>query len=153
VSRRPKIKSIYTKAALTLVLYYTLSRVVFLSSLASQNVLVTFGGPMVYGAIAGATFLYIFSHEDFFAFAKIIEKKEKQAEKRWLKRLHHHGKSATALAVGTFGGPILGALTAQLLLRAHSNRFRYALVLFSSIPSTFFSMGIAKGLFTIATPW
>ena len=141
-------KRIYLQAAIALVIYYAFSRIIFLRSLVSPNPLINIGGPAVYGAIASIVFLYLFSHEDFFAFAKIIEKKEKKAERKWLHRLHHHGKSATTVAIGTFGGPILGALSARLLLNNHSSRFRYALLVLTSIPSTFFSMGIAKGIFT-----
>ena len=151
MSKKRKINfkhRIYLHAAIALAIYYTFSRIIFIGSLVSPSLLVNFAGPAIYGATASVIFLYIFSHEQFFAFAKVIEKKEKKAEDKWLKKFEHHGSAVTTALVGTIGGPIFGALTARFLLADHSNAYKYILLILTSIPSTLFSMGMAKGVFS-----
>lgn len=140
-------KKIYWQALAVLAVYFAFSNTVFVHFAFLDNRVISYGVPMVVGAVAGVIFLYIFSHEDFFSFAKDLEKREMKAEKKWLKHFVHFGKLSTTFAVGTVGGPILAALTIRLLLSA--SRYRYVWVILANIPSTIFSVGIAKGAISI----
>ena len=146
-ARNKKLKSIHLQVALVLIFYLLVSNTIFLKAAIHRNVLISFALPMIFGGLASAIFLYLFSHEDFFYFAQALQKKQMRVEQRWLRRFQRFGKSFTTLGIGTLGGPILGALTARLLL--NQEKYKYHLVVFSAIPSTFFWMSLTRGAFGI----
>lgn len=131
----------------TMASYFMIGNLILFKYIRSANPLIAYGVPMMYGAISSVVFLYIFSHDDFFKFAKAIEKAEEKQEKKWLRRFKHGGKATTTFAIGALGGPIFAALTARFLLTA--SRFRYLVVLLANIPSTMISVGLIKGVITI----
>jgi len=142
-----KIKRIHVIAVLILAVYYSISKMVFITTIVNPNLFVYFFGPYFFGATASVIFLYVFSHEEFFSFAKEIEKKNMKKEKKLLHRFKHHGKIASTLAIATVGGPVFSALTTRLLL--NNFRHKYLLVFIGNIPATILGVGIAKVLFHI----
>lgn len=137
-------RPIYLKAAAALLIYSILSKAVFASSLIRSNLIESLLYPMVFGMVSSCVFLYIFSHDDFIKIAKEIEKKEERSEKSWLKRMRHTSKIVSTLIIGTLAGPILSAFTTRILLINY--KYKYPLVVFINIPSTLFSVGLAKEL-------
>lgn len=149
MSAKTKIKIIHFWAVATIVLYLLFSKVVFIHSFVFSNLLISFPGPFIFGAVSGLIFLYLFSHEDFFPVAREIEKEEEKAERKWLKRLKHHSKLFICLVVGAIGGPIFGALSVRFLIHRHSFWYKYAIMTFSNIISTVLSVGITRGVIRI----
>ena len=139
-----KLKKIHIKASFILFFYLIVSKTIFIRFALVDNIFVSYGIPMVYGSISGIIFLYLFSHEDFFGFAKEIEQKEIDKERRWLRMFSRFGKIGSVFFVGTVGGPIFSALTTRLLLE--TARYRYILVVLVNIPSTLFIVGGARGI-------
>ena len=127
---KKNIKKIYLQAIVAVFVYVGLGHVILISSALSQNMIRSYGVPLAYGILGGISFLYIFSHEDFFKFAKVIEKREQKHEKELLRLLKHHGKIWTTMTVGSIGGPIFGALTTRLLLA--TSKYKYLVVTFST---------------------
>lgn len=138
------LKPIHLQAIVFLVLYNLISKTVFFKSLSSNNLLINFFGPYVFGVVAGIVFLYLLSHEDFFHFMKDVEKIEKKKEKSLLKKYIHHGKILATLIITTLGGPIFGAITIRLILPKYKHNL--ILLAIGSIFSTLLTVGIAKGL-------
>ena len=144
---KSKKKKIYWQVLFVLAIYFGLSNIVFIRFSLLENPIISYGVPMIVGAVSGVIFLYIFNHEDFFSFARELEKRELKTEKKWLKHFVHLGKLSTTVAVGTVGGPIFVALTIRLLL--NTSRYRYVWAILISIPSTLFSVGIARGAISV----
>lgn len=136
-------KTIYIKAIVFLIFYFIASKSIFLNAFISQSLIIAFLTPMLFGAISGIIFLYLFSHEDFFRFAKLIEKKKIKSEKRLEHKFIKFGRVIASIIIGTVGGPILSALSVHILIA--KSPYRYWIVFFSAIPSTIFTMGLAKG--------
>jgi cytochrome c biogenesis protein CcdA len=141
-----KLHRIHFQAGLVLVLYLIVSKTVFFGALTHQNIFISFLAPLIFGSLAGLVFLYLFGHENFFPFAREIEREEKKDEKKWQKIFSHHGKSFISIAIGIIGGPILGALAIRLLIHKRNFWRKYLLILISEIISTFFYIGVLKGL-------
>lgn len=144
-----KIKGVHLQAVLVLIVYLVLSKINLVASSASGLWWISFFGPFAFGALAGLTFLYLFSHEDFFPVAREIEKKEKKEEEKWRVRLAHHSKVFICLAVGTLTSPVLSSLTARLLIHKHKFWYKYAVVVLGEIFSTVLYVGLIKGLIKI----
>jgi len=142
-----KNKPLYLEAFIFLLFYFIVSHIVFVRSLLQGNLFIMFLVPTIMGSIAGMIFLFLFNHEDFFKFAKIIEKRQEKREKKWLLKFRHSGKIVTSFALGIIGGPVLTALTVRILLKRY--KYRYPLVAIINIPSALFSIAIAKGFFSI----
>lgn len=143
--RNFKISWIHIQAVVVIILYYVFSKAVMIRSLYSNNFLIHFLGPFLYGTISGFVFLYIFSHENFFPVAREIEKEEKKKEIKWHKRLSHHSSRFICLVVGIFAGPILTAFTIRLLIHKHDIWYKYSIIIISEIISTIFYILLAKG--------
>ena len=137
-------RPIHLQAIIFLIVYNLLSKTIFIKSILSNNYLVNFFGPYLFGVVFGSIFLYLLKHEDFFHFMKEVEREEKGKEKKFLKKFLHHGKVLATLIITAIGGPIFGALTIRLLLP----RYKYSLPLLyiGNIFSTILNVGIAKGL-------
>ena len=71
----------------------------------------------------GVLFLYMFSHEDFFKFAKEIERKQKKSEKIWERKFLQYGKITTIFVIAIVGGPILAALAIRFLLSRYKHKY------------------------------
>lgn len=139
--------SIYFKASLLLGLYLILSWAIFGIALSQADLRFAFLLPIFFGVVMSTGFLYLFTHESEFRLARVIEKKEKKAERTWLKRFAHFGKTSATFLIAMLGGPLPGALSAALLLPHY--KYKYQLVALANIPSVFFYVGLAKGLFKI----
>lgn len=113
----------------------------------STHGFVTWALPMSWGIFSGVLFLYIFRHDKVIRIARVLEEKEEAAEKRWLKHFAKSGKVASSLFIGLLAGPILGALTIQILLPRY--KYKYLLIVIIQIVSTIFYVSISKGAFHI----
>lgn len=141
--KKPLLRSVHLQAIVLMLFYTLLSKFIFVKSITSDSYYINFFGPYIYGVVAGAIFLYLFSHEDFFHFIKDIEKQQKTKESKYLKKYIHYGKVICSLIVATVGGPVFSALTVRLLL----NRvwFKYILIAIGNIPSTVLAVAMGKG--------
>jgi hypothetical protein len=139
----PKIKiSIIIKASLLLIIHYLISKPIFIVSLASRNPLIFLGGPTLNGIVTAIIFLHIFSDKAFLRVGNVIRKKENKENKIRLKVLLPLGKFVTLLVIGIVGGPIAAAFIVRLLFS--KSKYKYLLVILPCLPSTIFSMGLAK---------
>lgn len=139
-----KIHNIHILAVVILTSYLTLSKINYVHALTNVNHIFTFFQLYIYGSFFAVLFLFIFSHEHFFKFAKDLENTEKKKEKAYLDKYLHFGKVLSTFIIGTIGGPIFGSLSARLLI--NKNKFKYLIVVLANIPSTFIAMGLGKGI-------
>lgn len=147
VNKKLKIHWTHLFAVGLLTLYFIVSKVNLAQAFLKDDLILTFIQLFAFGTVFSFIFLYIFSHEKFFPFAKEIEKKEEEKEKSYLKKYLKHGKIAATFLIGVIGGPVFLSLTTRLLL--NSFRFRYLFVLITSFASTLVTLGAGKGLFLI----
>ncbi len=145
VNRGFKFHWSHAFAVIVLVGYFSLSKINLAHALLNKNASISFLQIYLFGVFFACLFLYIFSHEKFFPFAKEIEKKEEKKERKYLKKYIHHGKVLATFIIGTLGGPVFSSLTARLLLN-QTNLFKYFVVIVANIPSTIFTVGILKSL-------
>ena len=124
-------------------IHSVLSWGVLLVSAKSDLVIFSIGLPFVYGIFSGIIFLFIFTHDRILKFARLLEEREEHVEKRFLKSFAHHGRILTSVAIGVFGGPILGALTVRMLLTRYP--YKYGVVILSSLISTSFYVFFLQG--------
>lgn len=123
--------------------YFVLSKVNLLNALARESLFERFLQIYLFGIIFACIFLFLFSHEKFFPFAREMEKTQSKKEKKYLKKYIHHGKVLGTFIIGTIGGPVFSSLTARLLLNTY--HFKYLLVILCNIPSTILTVGIGSG--------
>lgn len=124
-------KVVYLKALGVWLAYTVGGKLIFLGQMVNRSWLEAYGVVGSAAAIFGAVFLYLFSHEAFFKFARVIEKKEQKQEKRWLGRFSHTGRIVATLIIGILAGPLFSALTARMLLPRH--RLKYQVVVGASL--------------------
>ena len=134
-------------AIVTLIGYFVLSKINMVHALMKNNIIESFLQLYLFGIFFACLFLYLFSHEKFFAFVKEIEKEEEKEEKKYLKKYIHHGKILAIFIIGTIGGPIFSSLTTRLLLNNYA--FKYLLVILANIPSTILIVGIGNGFINL----
>lgn len=127
--------------------YFVLSKINLVSAIANQNLVNSFLQLFIFGTIFTYLFLFIFSHEKFFPFAKVIEDKEKAKEKTYLKKYLHHGKLLGTFIIGVLGGPVFLSITIRLLL--NGLKYKYIFILFTSFVSTLLTFSVSKGLVKI----
>ncbi len=142
-------RPIHLQALVALVIYNILSKWFFFKFVLSQNLFISLIGPYIYGVIAGVLMLYLFSHEDFFPWAREIEKNEDEKEKKWLHKFIHHGKILATFIIGTIGGPIFTALTLRILFHKKPFLFKFLLLAIINLPATILSVSLAKGIIRI----
>jgi len=135
-------------AIVTLVGYFVLSKIYTVHALMKSNIIESFLQLYLFGIFFACLFLYLFSHEKFFTFAKEIEKKEEEKEKKYLKKYTHHGKILATFIIGAIGGPVFSSLTARLLLNNYVF-FKYLLVILANIPSTILIVGVSSGFINL----
>ncbi len=142
-SRKPFFRKIHFQALLFLVIYTILSKFLFIRAVTLDNIAIGFLIPYLYGVAAGAIFLYLFNHEDFFHFIKDVEHREEKKEKSLLKKYLHYGKILSTLIIAAVGGPVFAALTIRFLL----NKFwyKYIILAVGNIASTLLAISLAKG--------
>ncbi len=127
--------------------YFVLSKVNLLNSLNRDTLAISFIQIYLFGIFFSCLFLFIFSHEKFFTFATEIEKEEKKKEQKYLKKYLHHGKVFTTFIIGMIGGPVFSSLTARLLINNYW--YKYLVIILANIPSTIFTVGLAKPFVSI----
>lgn len=124
--------------------YFVLSKVNMVHALSRGGIVESFSQLYFFGVFFACSFLYIFSHEKFFPFAKDMEEKQKKKEKEYLRKYLHHGKVFGIFLIGAIGGPVFSSLTARMLL--NNFWYKYLIVLLANIPSTIITVGIGKGV-------
>lgn len=129
--------------AIFLGIYYVSSWGILFIATKSDNLLVSFGLPLVFGTCVGAFLLYIFNHDNAIKIAKFLEDKERKVEQKWLKRFAKTSKFVASIAIATFGGPILGALTVRILLPKY--KYRYFVMFLGNLISTIYFILFLKG--------
>lgn len=122
--------------------YFVLSKINLLNSLTRDSLMVSFIQIYLFGIFFSCLFLFLFSHEKFFTFASEIEKGQKKKEQKYLKKYVHHGKILATFIIGMIGGPVFSSLTARLLINNYW--YKYLVVILANIPSTIFTVGVAK---------
>ncbi|MFA6007531.1 MAG: hypothetical protein WC784_02710 [Candidatus Shapirobacteria bacterium] len=140
-------KWIHLETIAVLVGYFLVSNFILVKSLAHANVYVSFLVPLIFGVGSSWTFLYLFSHQDFWHFIKNLADQEKKQENKYLGKFKHYGKIFTCILISAFGGPIFLALTTRFLFSEKENR--YLIVTASNIVSTLLIVAVAKGFLGI----
>lgn len=146
-NKKNLLRPIHFQTLLFTVAYIVLSKFIFIKSITSGNLFISFLGPFTFGIITTLVFLFFFNHEDFFHFIKGVEYKEKKTEKKFLKQYYHHGKILACVLVGIIGGNFFLALTIRLLINKFS--YKYLVMIVSVFISTLASVGLAKGFFSL----
>lgn len=139
-----KFKSIHIQAVLVLILYNIISKANLAHAFIRSDFLISFLQVYGFGVLATFAFLYLFSHEDFFTFARELERNEERGERKYLHKFKHLGKLLATIAIGIIGGPIFLALTLRLFF--HKHKIQYALIFLIIFISTLFGFGAIKGL-------
>lgn len=131
-------------AVLVLSGYFVISKINTAHAFLRDDLRTTFMQLFIFGTVFSFIFLYIFSHEKFFPFAREIEKKEEEKEKSYLKKYIKHGKMIATFIIGVIGGPIFLSLTTRLLLNGF--KFRYLFILVTIFISTLVTLGAGRSL-------
>lgn len=147
IKSKNKLHWSHLMAVGVLAFYFIISKVNLAHAFLNNNIVNTFIQLFAFGTVFSFVFLYIFSHEKFFPFAKEIEKKEEAKEKSYLKKYLKHGKIIATFLIGVIGGPVFLSITTRLLL--NDFRFRYLFVAITSFVSTAVTLSAGKGLFLI----
>lgn len=137
------LKPIYLQALIVYLIYTLLGKYLLITGILADNSTFAYFIQMALSAAFAAIFLYLFSHEDFFRFAKVIEKKESEKEKKYIKKYLHLGKHLAVLVIGILAGPLFAALSARFLI-PHSP-YRYLLVIIASSVSSLIWLGFLRG--------
>ena len=143
IRQKFRFKAIHLQAVLVLILYNIISKANLAHALIRNSFVVSFLQVYGFGILATFAFLYLFSHEDFFTFAKEIEKKEEKGERKYLHKFKHLGKILATFLIGSIGGPIFLALTLRIFFHKHS--LKYLLIILVIFISTLFGFGLLKG--------
>lgn len=138
---------IHFVAGLILGSYFLLSKINTLYALTNKNYLFSFLQLFIYGLFFSYLFYFIFSHDNFFAFAKEIEKKEKLKEKNYIHKYLHHGKILATFLIGVIGGPIFLSLTLRFLLNNYKHK--YLFIFITCVVSTLVTFFLGQGLFKL----
>lgn len=139
------IKSIHFKAVAIWVIYTLITKGSLLVGISksvpglSAYVLNTF-----FSILFGCLFLYFFSHEDFFKFAKELEKKNSKNEKKWEQVFKHYSKITTSILIGLAAGPLVAALVVRFLLPKYKHK--YLIIGLSSSLSAIFWLSVTRGV-------
>ncbi len=120
----------------------------FLGSVSSLNIYLI---NVLLSVIFGISFLFLFSHEDFFKFAKEIERKNSKQEKKWEHRLLHYGKFLSSFVIGIISGPLIAALAIRFL--QPKSKYKYPLIILTSALSAFFWLWAARGVIIWRLPF
>lgn len=142
--KKHKFHWIHLIAVFVLGGYFVLSKVNLVHALSANNFISSFLQLYLFGIFFACLFLFVFSHEKFFPFAKEIESEEKKKEQKYLKKYLHHGKILATFVIGAIGGPIFSSLTTRLLLNKYA--FKYILVILANIPSTVLTVVVSRGI-------
>ncbi|KKQ92699.1 MAG: hypothetical protein UT17_C0001G0078 [Candidatus Woesebacteria bacterium GW2011_GWB1_39_10] len=140
-------KSVHLKALFVWIVYSVITKASFLAGSIKTEVMSAFSLNVFLSVFFGILFLYFFSHEDFFKFAKEIENKNIKSERRWEHRFLHYGKLTSAILIGVATGPLIGALAARFLLVKF--KYKYLTVSLSSALGSIFWLGVARGIIRI----
>jgi len=146
-NKKPKLHWSHISAVVILTGYFLISKAHTVQAMRSGNIINSFIQLYLFGIFFACLFLYIFSHDKFFSFAKEIEKKESKKEKKYLNKYLHHGKILGTLIIGAIGGPVFSSLTARILLNNYW--YKYLIVIIANIPSIIITTGVSKSLINI----
>src|SRR3972149_9519680 len=103
---RKLFKPIYIEALIVYLFYSLTGKYLLVKGTISGNPSFSFFVQSLASSIFAVIFLFLFSHEEFFKFARVIEKKESKKEKRYIKKYLHFGKHLAVLIIGVLAGPL-----------------------------------------------
>ena len=126
--------------------YFVLSKVNLVNALTRETVIASFCNYIYLEYFSLAYFCFFSLMRNFFLLQKIWKEKSLKMKKIFKKYLHH-GKVIGTFVIGAIGGPVFSSLTARLLLNNYP--FKYLLIILANIPSTIFTVGIARGLIQV----
>ena len=141
----PKVTLPQIVATSVVVIFFVLANIVLLHSATTPSIVLAYGIPMATGALSSVAFFYVFTHDETFPFATIIEKRQQKAEKKWLKYLPKTGKIVTVFMMGVVGGPLLAAFSAQFLIPNY--KYKYHALISVGLISGFLVVAAARGVF------
>jgi len=124
-------KKLYIKAIAVWLFYAIAGKIIFVNAVLWSSTTIAYVTVILFSILFSVVFLYIFSHEDFFKFAKVIERMEMEKEKKWLNRFSRFHRTTSIVLIGTLLGPLFLALTVKLLIP--ESKFIYWLTVFVSI--------------------
>lgn len=133
-------KKIHLIAFIIIFVYFLLSQF-NLSSALNQKDLLSFVQVFVFSLFFFITFLFMFSHDDFFKFIKDLEKIESKGERKIIDRYHNH-RIIVCMVIGSLFGPIAGSLAIRIALNKYKNK--YLLTIPMSILYTLFLVILYK---------
>lgn len=136
--------SVYVKALIILIVYVLFSRLLFITLVFNKNLALALTLPPVFAGSASIAFLYFFTNEDLFKFARIIIQKKKKTEDKLIHKFIGFGRFLAVIIIGTIAGPLFCSLTAYLLISHY--KYKYYLVTIISAVSIFVSMLLARGI-------
>jgi len=141
------IKSVHFKTTIIVIAYIIISYLILIASAAHSNIFVSFLIPIIFGILSTATFLYLFSHKDFFPFINNLEKRNHQKSQKYLKKFLKFGKFIACVLISLVGGPILLALSVRFLFPKSKNKYQIAII--CNIITTLLVVASTKGFLKI----
>lgn len=109
-----RLYRVHFLALLTWVGYTVLSRTLQFGETTTVNVEKAYLLSAIFNIVFVILFLYLFSHDKFFEFAREIEMRAKKKEKGYTNMARHWGKLIMTGIVGLTGSPLYIALTIRL---------------------------------------
>jgi hypothetical protein len=117
------IKRVHLTAIIIWLIHSFIEKALLVRMLTLSNTFLAYAIEALHSTLTALFFLYLFSHEDFFKFAKDIEKKQKKNEKKTLKFFKHTGKLIASFLICLFISNVLLALVVRLFYRKKSTRY------------------------------
>jgi hypothetical protein len=136
--------SSYVKGIIFLIIYIIFTRALFVSMVLIKSTPIALIVETISPSLFGILFLYIFSHEHLFAFARVIRERKIKTEEKFLDNFLRFGKFAAVFLIGYIAGPLFAALTTYLLLSTY--KYKYYLVVLVSGSSSFLAICLARGI-------
>lgn len=135
--------SVYLQAFIVWAIFSFGTKLIFLKSIVTQNILLAYVPVSIATALYGVAFLYFLRHKDIFKFAEIIERKEKKAKKKWIRHLIEMGKVIALTLSALISGPLLTSILGKVLLR--KRKYAYAVVFSVCFLATIIWLAVARG--------
>lgn len=139
------MKKIYIQAFLIWCFYSLFTKWLLIKGAAfSTPIIFAFASNFLSGAFFASIFLYFFNHEEFFKFAKSIEKIEIKKEKKLTRSFARFGGLFSVILITVISGPLLSALSAKFLIG--KSEYKYFIVAFFSGASAILIVAALRGV-------
>lgn len=124
-----KIRLIRIEAVVFYFIYTVGTKLIFLKTIFTADPIFAYLLQAITTAIFAFIFLCIFDNDKFFLFAKTIENKARNKEKKLEKKYLHLGKILAVSIIEIISGPLLGALAMHFLLKKYKMRYLLLVIL------------------------